>query len=98
MSTQDTISPPVVDPHEKVKTWTVYGTAAIVVVGGMVLIGAMMLIGIIQPDIGVPSLTLVIGGAVQFLFAEAQSRRTESTMERANIVARSTVGQEKKAS
>lgn len=82
------------DALERFKGLIVYGTAAIVVIGGMVLIGAMMLLSIIEADIGVPSLTLVIGGGVQFLFSEAQSRRTEQTMERANLVARSTVGKE----
>ena len=82
------------DAYERVKSFAVYGTATFAVVGGLLLVGAMTLFGIISADIGVPAIMVIIGAAVQFLFAEAQSRRTEATMERANIVARSTVGSE----
>ena len=73
------------------KTYVVYLTAAAAVLGGLAVITYLMIDGLVSPDIGIPVLVLVAGGAVQFLFAELQSKRTEQAIERANLVARSTV-------
>ena len=79
---------------ERFKTVTVYGTAAIAVLGGLAVITYLMLAKIVAPEVGIPVLVLVIGGAVAFLFGEVQSKRTEQAIERANLVARSTVAGE----
>ena len=79
------------DGLDRFKTVVVYGTAAIAVLGGLAVLTLLMVVDKLDVEVGVPSLLIIIGGGVQFLFAEVQSKRTEQAMERANLVARSTV-------
>lgn len=86
------MAPP--DEMDRFKNYIVYGTAAATVLGALALLGVFMWLGIIGPDVGVPAIMVLAGGAAQLLFGAIQSRQTEKAIERANIVARSTISNE----
>lgn len=79
------------DSLERFKTYVVYGTAATLVVGGTILLGALIVLKYVPAEVGLASAMLLIGGAAQFLFGALNQKQAEQAIERANLVARSTV-------
>lgn len=82
------------DTLERSKTLAVYGTAVTLVLAGNAGLFALILLDLLDAIAGVAIIGAQIGAGSQFLFGVIASKQTEQVMERANLVARSTVSGE----